>query len=91
MFFLERKTPDARITVQSGTREGRVVVTIADNAGGIKPEVIDRIFDAFFSTKEVGKGTGVGLFISKTIIEKNMGGRLSAVNTGGGAEFRIEV
>ena len=49
------------------------------------------IFDPYFTTKGPDKGTGVGLFMSKTIIEKNMGGRLYAVNTGDGAEFRIEV
>jgi signal transduction histidine kinase len=90
-FLLERKTSDARIVVQSGTSGGRAVVTITDNAGGIAEEVIDKIFDAFFTTKALGKGTGVGLFISKTIIEQNMGGRLTVRNAGGGAEFRIEM
>lgn len=87
----ERGTENARITVRSWTEKGRAVVTVADNAGGIGEEIMDRIFDAYFTTKELGKGTGVGLFMSKTIIEKNMGGRLTARNVGGGAEFRIEV
>ncbi|MGD0585121.1 MAG: PAS domain-containing protein [Oryzomonas sp.] len=89
--LLERKTPQARITVRSWTENGRSVVTVADNGGGIPEEIMDRIFDAYFTTKELGKGTGVGLFISKTIIEKSMGGRLLARNTADGAEFRIEV
>ena len=89
--FLEREVADAVITVRSWGENGRSVATITDNAGGIGEEILDRIFDAFYTTKELGKGTGVGLFLSKTIIEKNMGGRLSVRNVGGGAEFRIEV
>lgn len=89
--FLERGVPDARITVRSWAENGRAVITITDNAGGIKEEILDKIFDAYFTTKELGKGTGVGLFMSKNIIEQNMGGRLSVRNVDGGAEFRIEV
>ena len=82
---------EARITVRSWADNGKAVVTISDNAGGIKQEIIDKVFDAYFTTKPLGKGTGVGLFMSKTIIEKSMGGSLSVRNVEGGAEFRIEV
>jgi hypothetical protein len=71
--------------------DGRSVVTLADNAGGIGEEIIEKIFDLYFTTKENDLGTGIGLFMSKTIIEKNMGGRLTVRNTADGAEFRIEV
>jgi signal transduction histidine kinase len=67
------------------------VVTIADNAGGIPEEIMGKIFDPYFTTKGPQTGTGVGLFMSKTIIEKNMGGSLTVRNTANGAEFRIEV
>jgi PAS domain S-box-containing protein len=89
--FLERGVTGAVITVRSWVEKGRAVATIADNAGGIGEEILGRIFDAYFTTKELGKGTGVGLFLAKTIIEKNMGGRLLVRNVGAGAEFRIEV
>jgi signal transduction histidine kinase len=59
--------------------------------GGIPEEIIDKIFDPYFTTKGPQKGTGVGLFMSKSIIEKNMGGRLAVRNAADGAEFRIEV
>jgi C4-dicarboxylate-specific signal transduction histidine kinase len=62
-----------------------------DNAGGIPEEIITKVFDPYFTTKGPQQGTGVGLFMSKNIIEKNMGGRLSVRNTATGAEFRIEV
>jgi PAS domain S-box-containing protein len=89
--FLERQADHPVIRVQSGAEQGRTVVTITDNAGGIPEEIIDKIFDAYFTTKGLGKGSGVGLFMSKMIIEKNMGGRLTVRNVNGGAEFRIEV
>jgi C4-dicarboxylate-specific signal transduction histidine kinase len=89
--LLERRVDDARITVRSWAENDRAVVTVTDNAGGITEEILDKIFDAYFTTKDLGKGTGVGLFISKNIIENNLGGRLSVHNVEGGAEFRIEV
>ena len=89
--FGERKTCGARISIWSGIKDGMAVVTITDNAGGIDEGIIDKIFDAFFTTKGAGNGTGVGLFMSKIIIEKHMGGRLTVCNVGSGAEFRIEI
>jgi signal transduction histidine kinase len=64
---------------------------ITDNGGGIPESVMDKIFAPYFTTKEKGKGTGIGLYMSKVIIEENMGGRLSVRNIEGGAEFRIEI
>jgi len=89
--LVEREVDDPRVTITIKDEDGSAVVTVADNAGGIPEEIIGRIFDPYFTTKGPQMGTGVGLFMSKTIIEKNMGGRLSARNTGTGAEFRIEV
>lgn len=66
-------------------------MTIRDNAGGISEEVIERIFDPYFTTKKAGKGTGIGLSLSKTIIEQNMAGRLTVENGESGAVFRIEL
>lgn len=89
--FLEHKVATPRLVVRLFAENGRTVVTVTDNAGGIAKNIIDKIFDPYFTTKTPAKGTGIGLFMSKTIIEKNMQGTLSARNSGAGTEFRIEV
>jgi PAS domain S-box-containing protein len=89
--LLERGAAEPRVTVSAWMEGGKSVVTVTDNAGGIDDEIIDNIFDLYFTTKDNETGTGIGLFISKNIIEKNMGGRLTVRNTEEGAEFRIEV
>ncbi len=89
--LVEHKGTDARISLKLFIEGDHVVLTIADNAGGIADEIIGKIFDPYFTTKDLEKGTGIGLFMSKTIIEKNMGGRLTAHNNQDGAELRIVV
>ena len=85
--------PQKKKMVRIGVaREGaRSVVTIADNAGGIPEEIMNKIFDPYFTTKGPDKGTGIGLYMSKMIIEEHMRGRLGVRNVGDGAEFRVEV
>ena len=89
--LVANKVDAARISLRAFAEGGKTVVTITDNAGGIAEEIMDKLFDPYFSTKGPDKGTGIGLFMSKSIIEKSMGGRLAVRNTGSGAEFRIEV
>ncbi|MCM0083179.1 PAS domain-containing protein [Geomonas sp. Red32] len=85
--FEERRVVEPKLTIHIGDAE----VKISDNAGGIAGEIIDKIFEPYFTTKGPAAGTGVGLFMSKTIIEKNMGGWLSVRNNGEGAEFCIRL
>ena len=89
--LLERRVVEPRVVVRLFREGGKAVLTIADNAGGIPLAILDKIFDPYFTTKGPDKGTGIGLFMSKNIIEKNMNGTLSVRNTTEGAEFRIEV
>jgi signal transduction histidine kinase len=67
------------------------IVTIEDNAGGIPDNVMPKIFDPYFTTKHQSQGTGIGLYMSKSIIEHNLKGKLHAQNTQYGAKFIIEV
>lgn len=69
--------------------ESELVVKISDNGGGIKEDVLSKIFDPYISTKYEQQGTGLGLYMSKLIIERNMSGNISAKNISSGAEFEI--
>ncbi|MBF0342970.1 MAG: PAS domain S-box protein [Nitrospirae bacterium] len=64
-------------------------VEISDNGGGIPEDVIDKMFELYFTTK-ADKGTGIGLYMSKIIIEESLGGKLYAKTTGEGSIFTIE-
>ncbi|MDD2580824.1 MAG: PAS domain-containing protein [Desulfuromonadaceae bacterium] len=89
--LMESQMPEPLISIRIFEEKGRSVVTVLDNGGGINEDALPRIFDPYFTTKEQGKGSGIGLYMAKMIIEKNMNGRLTARNVDGGAEFRIEV
>lgn len=87
----EEWTPQIRIKTETTDRD-RVRVSIADNGMGIPEETGDRIFDHFFTTKPVGKGTGIGLSISHQIIAHKHGGQMHHVSQPNeGTEFIVEI
>ncbi len=87
----ERNVASPRIEINLFREGKRAVATISDNAGGIPAALIDRIFEPYFTTKDAEKGSGIGLYMSKAIIERRLNGKISVLNTDQGAEFRIEV
>jgi PAS domain S-box-containing protein len=87
----ERNAEKSKIMIRGFAEGSRAVVTIEDNAGGIPEPMVHSIFDLYVTTKEASGGTGIGLHMSKNIIEKNMGGSLTAHNTDSGAQFTIAV
>ena len=89
--LMENNIQNSKIEIKTLKLDDDVLVEISDNAGGIPEDIIDKIFDPYFTTKEQGKGTGVGLYMSKTIIETNMSGSLSVSNSENGAKFTIKI
>ncbi len=87
--FLSQPNKNMRINISIDKKDQRSIVKIRDNAGGIPSEIIDRVFDVYLSTKK--NGSGLGLHISKSIIEQKMGGTISVENVDNGAEFTITV
>jgi C4-dicarboxylate-specific signal transduction histidine kinase len=89
--LIENKQERCTICIKSYEDSSHVYVTILDNAGGIDDAVIDNIFDPYFTTKDQGKGTGIGLYMSKAIIENNIHGKLYVKNEAQGALFTIAI
>lgn len=89
--LLERQVQWPSITLVIRQEGSRSVLTVSDNAGGIPQQILPQIFEPYFTTKGPSQGTGIGLYMAKTMIERNMGGTLTARNTAAGAEFRIEL
>ena len=85
--LVENKILDPNINIKLENKK-QTVITIEDNAGGIKEEFLEEIFNPYFTTKEE-KGTGIGLYLCKTIIEDEMNGVLKAENLSDGARFQI--
>ncbi len=86
--LVQRKIKHPKIIITISETIKDVIITIEDNAGGVKVKPIEDIFNPFFTYEKVG-GTGIGLFMSKLIIENNMNGKLEVENTKNGALFKI--
>ena len=87
--LVEKEIKNPRIDMSIDSKGVLSIITIKDNAGGIDEKNQELIFDPYYSTKDSSKGTGLGLYISKLIIERNMGGELSVYNDEEGAVFKI--
>lgn len=89
--LVERTVPDPKITIRTYARGNSSAVSVQDNGGGIAPEVLERIFDPYFSTKLEKEGTGLGLYMSKTIVEDHCHGKLRVFRIDDGALFEIVI
>lgn len=89
--LVDKQVQDPKITINSNCDSEKLIVEVCDNGGGIDEAIIDKIFDPYFSTKDKQSGTGLGLYMSKMIIEEHLNGKLSVRNSEEGACFKIEV
>ena len=77
---IERNIKNPLLMITTVQSENEVTISIQDNAGGVSIDVLDRIFEPYFTTKFKSQGTGIGLYMSKMIIEKSMRGSLYSEN-----------
>ncbi len=89
--LVEKQTETPSIRIRSESAEDGARVVISDNAGGVPEEIIDNIFDPYFTTKFMSQGTGIGLYLTRLIVEKQLGGKVTAHNGIAGAVFTIEL
>lgn len=88
---LENKIENPLIIIQTKIDDEYIYISIKDNGLGIKDEIINKIFEPYFTTKDEGKGTGIGLYMSKIIIENNMNGKIEVKNEQNGANVIIKL
>jgi len=87
--LVKNKIKNATINISIEVKNEQTIIKIHDNAGGVEDENMDKIFEPYFTTKNSMDGTGLGLYMSKMIIEKNMNGILRVTNGKDGAVFEI--
>ena len=89
--LIEKEIENPYINIDIYENEEFGFLEIEDNAGGINTDILIKIFEPYFTTKEKNQGTGIGLYMSKMIIEKNMHGTLTVKNTPLGAKFILAI
>lgn len=89
--LLSRQPTAPNLEIICSQKGESALVTVKDNGGGIPAEIMDKIYDPYFTTKFMSQGTGMGLYISKLIIEKHMGGRITVSSNAAGTEVTIEL
>ena len=85
------KISSPKITFKAYTKETDIIISIEDNALGIKDKHLNMIFEPYFTTKLKTQGTGIGLYMAKMIIESGLEGNLSVKNTLNGSCFTIQI
>ena len=84
-------TDSKKIELQAYKEDDFIVFKICDNAGGVELGIIDKIFEPYFSTKLQKNGTGLGLYMSKIIVDKHLLGKIWVENSSNGACFMIKI
>lgn len=90
--FTQNEIKNRLIYIEIDTlSDGDAIIRLSDNAGGIEPSILDKIFEPYFTTKHASVGTGLGLYMSKMIINNSMQGTLKVANENGGVCFTLTI
>jgi len=89
--LIEKESTSSFFKITAKKVSKSIFITCCDNGGGIDNDILDKVFNPYFTTKDEGKGTGIGLYMSKEIIEKHMDGKINIFNTDVGVCFSIEL
>jgi len=84
-----RQVAQPLVTIQGQEEASRILILISDNAGGIALDDLSKVFEPYFTTKHANRGTGLGLYMAQSIIEKHCQGHLEALNLDQGAQFKV--
>jgi PAS domain S-box-containing protein len=87
--FLEKKISNPQINIATRKEQSDYIISIWDNGGGIPKDILPKIFDPYFSTKSEKNGTGLGLYMSKIMVEEHNNGTVRAKNIDDGICFEI--
>ncbi len=87
----QKEDEEKKIVMHSKSEKENLILTICDNGGGIREDIIEKVFDPYFTTKDEKDGTGLGLYMSKIIVQKHLNGAIIASDTDEGACFEIKL
>lgn len=87
--FIEKKIKNKVVNIETEKNNSKFIIRISDNGGGIPENIMNKIFNPYFTTKDEKNGTGMGLYMSKIIVEKHHLGELKVKNIENGVCFEI--
>ena len=88
--LIEREIDKREVWINVDSSDEEITISVEDNAGGIESDIIEKIFEPYFSSKSEN-GTGLGLYMSKMIIDTHVNGSLNVINSSRGARFTIVI